>query len=106
PSSLLDGPADPVVDHLDLDTFFEPEPDPGGAGPGVAGDVGEGLLDDPVGRLADHGRQRPGLAFSLERHPQPARLHAGDQLLDVLYRRRGLARGLTAAEEVECGAQL
>jgi len=72
----------------------------------VAGDVGEGLLDDPVGRLADRGRQRPGLAFSLERHPQPARLHAGDQLLDVLYRRRGLARGLTAAEEVERGAQL
>src|SRR5215216_7140082 len=70
--------AGPVVDDLDLDpAVVVGDGDVGPAGPGVAHDVGERLLDHPVGGQVDGRREPPRLA--LQRHPD---LHPGPGRLD------------------------
>jgi hypothetical protein len=73
-----------VVDHLDLDPAGGvADRDPGGGRPGVPDHVGQRLLDDPVGRQVEPGRQlgRRPLDPDLDPHPGPG--HLGGQGLDL-----------------------
>jgi hypothetical protein len=66
--------------------------DVGGRGAGVAGHVGEGLLDDPVGGQVDGGRQRPGGTGPVHDHldaGRPGRHHQGVDLGQARDRRVG-----------------
>ena len=67
------GPAGTVVEHFDLERRGPvADADGGGRGSGVLAGVGEGFLDDPVGRHLEGGRQRPGIALDREVHGQLA----------------------------------
>ena len=53
-----------------------------GPGPGVLHHVGERLLDDPVRRDVDRGRQQDRLAGDRGRHLEPGGPDRGDELLE------------------------
>ncbi len=77
-----------VVEDLDL----EPVRAVGDAhgrrpGPGVLHHVGERLLDDPVRRDVDRGRQRHRLAGDRGRHLEPGGTDRGDELLEPVQAR-------------------
>src|SRR5579863_2856782 len=82
----------------------------GGARPaGVAADVVERFLHDPVGRLVDLGRQRPPSAGEGERHGQAGRARPGHQAVQLAEAAAVTvlaAAVVLAAEHAERGAQL
>jgi hypothetical protein len=63
----------------------------------VTNDVGERLLDDPVGGQLDRGGQRLRLTLDLQRGPQAAAARGLDQLRKVAQAGGRLARGLGLA---------
>jgi hypothetical protein len=68
-----------VISDLDLQVVSQvPDRDGRGCWAGVTQGVGQGFLDDPVGRQLDPGRE---VAFEVaaQTHGQPSSRHVGDQ---------------------------
>ncbi len=100
--------AAPVVGDLDLEAIGAMADGDGGAGrPGVADDVGEGLLRDPEGRRVDRRRQRPRLALDHEVDREARGARALDERGQPVEPGGGLAgRGVVRAEHAQRRPQL